>query len=96
MDTGEFILTLFVSIIAGCVSLIFLKFLFPDFILSWLIDILEYIGDQVYYQATPITDAIFVANQDDTYNSSQIAYDVIRFGIGFAPTFLLGMLKLNR
>ena len=93
MDACELVLTLFVSIIAGCVSLILLKIVFPDFILSQLIDIFEYIGSQFYYQLSPLKNAEWAPVQDNTYNGMQMAFDMIHFAIGFVPTF--GFMKVR-
>lgn len=87
MDAGEGIGVVIVSVLAGFLSVFLLKEVLSDSFLNLGIDILEYLGVQVYYQASPLTDAIFVANQDDTYNWSQKAYDLIRFFLGFSSVF---------
>ncbi|WP_048062078.1 hypothetical protein [Methanocorpusculum labreanum] len=96
MDAGEGIIVVFVSIIAGFLSVFLLKEILSDFIFTQLIDSFEYILDQLYYQTAPLTDPEWAASMENSYNFGNMALDSLRFLVGFLPTLCFGIRLVNR
>ena len=87
MDAGEGIIVVFVSIIAGVVSLFLLKDVLSDFIVAQLIDNLESMVIQID-SAMPIPEDSAWADVQNRYSSDiPFYFGLIRFLVGFSSVF---------